>query len=403
MLTITILRHTNMRITYAKKIDNIAKYPFSLVDEQLSKLKKQRIQVIDFGVGDPTIPTPAFIINHLATSAHNRAQSGYPNYIGELSYRASCASYLSREYGINLDPETEISSTLGSKEAIFHFPAAFIDPGDLVICPTPAYPVYKTGTHFAGGNVYFTPLKEENNFLIDLESIPKSICAKAKIIWTNYPNSPTGVMAPKTWLHKLVIWAREHNIIIAADEGCYNDLYTSNKPTSILQVAKEGILAFYSLSKRSNMTGYRVGFVAGDKNIITGFRRLKSNIDSGTPTFIQDAASRALDDVTEISKMRSDYAEKRSILVSALNNRGLPTSTSNSTFYLWQKCAIGSTGRAFSNALMKIGLITTPGEILSDITTGGFNPASQFVRFALVPQMKDIKEAARRIKTDLIL
>ena len=151
------------------------------------------------------------------------------------------------------------------------------------------------------------------------------------------------------------------------------------------------------------MTGYRVGFVAGDKNIITGFRRLKSNIDSGTPTFIQDAASRALDDVTEVSKMRSDYAEKRSILVSALNNRGLPTSTSNSTFYLWQKCAIGSTGHAFSNALMKIGLITTPGEILSDITTGGLNPASQFVRFALVPQMKDIKEAARRIETDLVL
>ena len=392
-----------MRIPYAKKIADTSIYPFAAIDTKVAQLKAQGIKVIDFGVGDPTAPTPQFVINSLAQAANNRAAHGYPSYIGELSYRQACANYLAREYNVVLDPNTEISSSIGSKEAIFHFPLAFINPTDLVICPTPGYPVYKTGTYFAGGQVYYTPLKEENNFLIDLDSITAEIATKAKIIWINYPNSPTGVTAPKKWLEKLVIWAKQHNIIIAADEGCYNEMYTHSKPTSILEIAKEGVITFYSLSKRNNMTGYRVGFVAGDKYIVEGFKRVKTNIDSGTPTFIQDAAISALDDTKEVAIMNAEYAEKRQILTMALATHGLPMTKSDSTFYLWQKSNPSTTGLQLAEALVRIGIVTTPGILISDSTQGGLNPGEEFIRFALVPQRDEVKEAARRIRDELRL
>jgi LL-diaminopimelate aminotransferase len=392
-----------MRIPYAKKIADTGTYPFAAIDAKVAELKSQGVKVIDFGVGDPTAPTPKFVIEHLAQAANDRATSGYPSYIGELSYRQACADYLAREYNVTLDPKTEISSSIGSKEAIFHFPIAFVNPGDVVICPTPGYPVYKTGTNFAGGQVYYTPLKEENDFLIDLDTIPAAIAAKAKIIWTNYPNSPTGVTAPKEWLEELVAWAKQHNVIIAADEGCYNDIYTHTKPTSILEIAKEGIITFYSLSKRSNMTGYRVGFVAGDERIIDGFKRVKTNIDSGTPTFIQDAAMRALADTEEVAKMSAEYAQKRQILTEDLATHGLPMTTSHSSFYLWQKSKDGMSGLELADALVKIGIVATPGSLISDATQEGFNPGDEFIRFALVPKMSDIQEAARRIRDELKL
>ena len=189
---------------------------------------------------------------------------------------------MKKRFSVDLDSETEISSNIGSKESIFNFPEAFINPGDLVICPSPGYPPMKTGTIFAEGTPYFVPLLEKNNWLIDFESIPEEIAQKAKIIWLNYPNSPTGAIANREYYEGLTGWADKNNVIIAADEGCYIDIYFDEKPISILEVAREGIVAFYSLSKRNNMTGYRVGFVAGDSKVIDIYKRLKTNIDSGT-------------------------------------------------------------------------------------------------------------------------
>ena len=308
--------------------------------------------------------------------------------------------YIKREYNVLLDPETEISSTIGSKEAIFNFPIGFVDPGDIVICPTPGYPVYKTGTKFRNGKVYFTPLLEKNNFLIDFNLIPDNIARKAKIIWTNYPNSPTGVSAPKEWLQNLVSWAKYFNIIIAADEGCYNDIYFKTKPTSLLEITKKGVITFYSLSKRSNMTGYRVGFVAGDKDIIFGFKKVKTNIDSGTPTFIQDAASLALDDQIEVLKIREEYKQKRDVMIEALTSCGLNTPYGDATFYLWQKVPNGFDSIKFAQALASLGIVVTPGQLISD-EVDGYNPGKHFVRFALVPTLKEVIEAAARIKENL--
>jgi LL-diaminopimelate aminotransferase len=389
-----------MDIKYSKLISEMGEYAFAEIDKKADSLRKKGVKVIDFGVGDPKSPTPDFVIDNLSNFARNRASSGYPSYIGDINYRQACAKYIKREYNVELNPETEISSTIGSKEAIFNFPTGFINPGDVVICPTPGYPVYKTGTKFRNGKVYFTPLLEKNNFLIDFALIPDSVAHKAKIIWTNYPNSPTGASAPKEWLQVLVSWAKHFNVIIAADEGCYNDIYFKEKPISLLEIQKEGIITFYSLSKRSNMTGYRVGFVAGDERIISGFKKVKTNIDSGTPSFIQDAASLALGDQVEVLKMREEYKKKRDIMIDALTSCGLETPKGDSTFYLWQKAPKGLNSIKFSKALVELGIIVTPGQLISD-EADGLNPGQNFVRFALVPTIEEITEAAARIKENL--
>ena len=389
-----------MDIKYSKLISEMGEYAFAEIDKKADSLRKKGVKVIDFGVGDPKSPTPDFVIDNLSNFARNRASSGYPSYIGDINYRQACAKYIKREYNVELNPETEISSTIGSKEAIFNFPTGFINPGDVVICPTPGYPVYKTGTKFRNGKVYFTPLLEKNNFLIDFALIPDSVAHKAKIIWTNYPNSPTGASAPKEWLQVLVSWAKHFNVIIAADEGCYNDIYFKEKPISLLEIQKEGIITFYSLSKRSNMTGYRVGFVAGDERIISGFKKVKTNIDSGTPSFIQDAASLALGDQVEVLKMREEYKKKRDIMIDALTSCGLETPKGDSTFYLWQKAPKGLNSIKFSKALVELGIIVTPGQLISD-EADGLNPGQNFVRFALVPSIEEVTEAAARIKESL--
>mgnify|MGYP000862477317 CR=1 FL=1 len=389
-----------MDIKYSKLISEMGEYAFAEIDKKADSLRKKGVKVIDFGVGDPKSPTPDFVIDNLSNFARNRASSGYPSYIGDINYRQACAKYIKREYNVELNPETEISSTIGSKEDSFNFPTGFINPGDVVICPTPGYPVYKTGTKFRNGKVYFTPLLEKNNFLIDFALIPDSVAHKAKIIWTNYPNSPTGASAPKEWLQVLVSWAKHFNVIIAADEGCYNDIYFKEKPISLLEIQKEGVITFYSLSKRSNMTGYRVGFVAGDERIISGFKKVKTNIDSGTPSFIQDAASLALGDQVEVLKMREEYKKKRDIMIDALTSCGLETPKGDSTFYLWQKAPKGLNSIKFSKALVELGIIVTPGQLISD-EADGLNPGQNFVRFALVPTIEEITEAAARIKENL--
>ena len=389
-----------MRIKYSKVIDTTENYVFSEINKKVDVLKQEGITVIDFGVGSPKNSPPIYVINSLSRFAKDKANAGYPSYIGDKNYRNTCAYYIKREYNVDLDPDTEIASNIGSKEAIFNFPIGFADLGDTVICPTPAFPAYKIGTKFRNAKVYFVPLLEENNFLIDFSAIPESVAKEASIIWINYPNSPTGVSATKQWLESLTSWATHYNIIIAADEGCYNDIYFTKKPTSILEVQKKGVITFYSLSKRSNMATYRVGFVAGDKRLISGFKKVKTNIDSGTPTFIQDVACLALNDRVEIAKLREEYRIKREIMINALAFCGLDSIKGDSTFYLWQKIPQYFDSIQFSMLLMELGIIVMPGQLLSD-EVNGINPGSRFVRFALVPTLEEIKAVARKIKGNL--
>src|SRR3989338_1524117 len=310
-----------MNIQISQKLASISNYAFAEVDNEVAKLKALGITPIDFGVGDPKEPTPQIIRDAIKKAVDARKSSGYPSYNGSEEYRREVSRWNKKRFGINLDGQKEIVSTIGAKEAVFNFPQAFLNSGDYAISPNPGYPPYEKGTLFAGGRSYFVPLLKENNFLMDLDSIPKDIVKKTKILWINYPNNPTGAVATEEFLKEVIDFGHDNGIVIASDES-YSEIYYGEKPHSILEYSKEGVVVFQSLSKRSAMTGYRVGWVAGDENIISAYKKLKPNIDSGTPTFIQDAAIAALRDEKHVQKMRNDYKKKRDILVNALTAVG---------------------------------------------------------------------------------
>ncbi len=402
--------HNKMQIKPSTRLKSLPAYAFKEINDRVKNLREKGVKAIDFGVGDPSEPTPDFIINELSVAAKKHALSGYPHYIGLKEFRVSAANYMKRRFGISLNPDTEICSNVGSKEAIFHFPEAFVEHGDIVICPSPGYPPMKTGTIFAEAVPYFVPLLETNGFLLDYEAIPPDIARRAKIIWINYPNSPTGAVASKSYYKGLIAWARKYEIIIAADEGCYIDIYMGKKaPISILQAAdesglgKQGIIAFYSLSKRNNMTGYRIGFVVGDAEVIKIFKLLKTNIDSGTPNFIQEAAIKALEDDKHVAGMRDLYLRKAKILIEGLKAIGLEAALPAATFYIWQKVPTGMTDVEFAKKLLdpKIGIVVTPGSLIAEeceMNDKRVNPGSGYVRFALMPSIEEIREAVGKMK-----
>lgn len=388
-----------MDIVPSQRVQSIGAYAFAEVDREVEKLKEQGITPIDFGVGDPTIPTPEVIREAAKRGIDERKAAGYPSYIGAPEYRSAVADWMKRRFNVDLDPDTEIASTIGSKEAVFHFAEAFVNPGDIVIVPTPGYPPYARGTLFAEGKSYFVPILPENGFLVDLDSIPRDVCETAKIMWITYPNSPSGAVAPLEYLQKVAEFGQRHGIIIASDEA-YSEIYFGEEPPhSILEVARDRVVVFQSLSKRSAMTCYRVGWIAGDPRIVDVFKKVKTNIDSGTPTFIQDAAIAALSDETHVEEARRDYKQKRDILVDALVRVGLPDCSPAATIYLWQRVPEGMTSVEFATKLLApdVAIVTTPGAWLSDLTENGLNPGEGFVRFALVPSVEATREAAQKL------
>ena len=390
-----------MSIKISNRLAGLTGYAFAEVDNEAAKLKKLGIAPIDFGVGDPKEPTPEIVRSAIKKAVDARKSSGYPSYIGTDEYRQEIAKWSKKRFGVSLDYEKEITSAIGAKEAVFNFPEAFLNPCDYAIMPNPGYPPYERGTLFAEGIPYFVPLLKENDFLMDLGGIPREIVKKSKILWINYPNNPTGAIANKKFFKEAIDFGHDNGIMIASDE-CYTEIYFGEKPHSILEFSKEGIAAFQSLSKRSAMTGYRIGWVAGDENIISGFKKLKTNIDSGTPTFIQDAAVAALKDERHVEKMRKDYKQKRDILTEALASAGLEDCTPNATLYVWQKTPKSMNSVDFAKKLLQkeIAVVVTPGAWIS-ASFNGLNPGNDYVRFALVPSLEETKKAAERIKRNL--
>jgi LL-diaminopimelate aminotransferase len=387
-----------MKIEASKRLRGIGGYAFDEVDKKVEELKAKGITPIDFGVGDPTAPTPPLIRQAAAAGLERRKSSGYPSYIGDVEFREAIAGWVERRYGLAVDPQLEISSTIGSKEAVFNFHEGIVDPGDIVLCPSPGYPPYTRGTLFAEGIPYQVPIRRENGFLIDFSEIPAEVARKAKLLWLNYPNSPAGVTADERFYREALEFARSYDIIIASDEA-YSEIYFGAAPISILNVQREGVLVFNSLSKRSAMTGYRIGWVMGDRELVAIFRKVKTNIDSGTPTFIQDASVAALADEGHVEAFREEYRQKRDILCSALAAAGLEDCTPEATLYIWQKVPEGMSSIDFATRLLaeKIAIVTTPGSWISEPASGGENAGEGYVRFALVPSIQDTRLAAERI------
>lgn len=388
-----------MDIRPSKRIASLPGYPFAEVDRMVAELKAGGHDPIDFGVGDPTEPTPEVVRQAIQRAVDARARDGYPSYVGAPEYRRAVADWYGRRFGVALDPDREICATIGAKEAVFNFPLCLIDPGDVVLCPTPGYPPYNRGTMFAGGVPHYYPVSLENGFLPDLEAIPDEVAAKARLIWVNYPNSPSGRVAPDGFWPALLAWARARNIVVASDEA-YTEVWFDHAPRTILEFGREGVIAFQSLSKRSNMTCHRVGWVAGDERLVSLFKKLKTNIDSGTATYIQDGAIAALSDESHVAAMRDLYRAKRDLLVPALRDVGCEVFVPQATLYVWPRVPAGMDGLAFAKRLLdpSVAVVCSPGPALGENLADGTHPGQRHVRFALVPSVEKVAEAAVRIR-----
>jgi len=286
-------------------IKGLPVFAFDEIDTMFNSLKAKGITPIDFGIGDPKDPTPSFIREAAKRSIDENAGRGYPIYNGTKEYRFAVSQWIKKRFSVDIDPDKEICTAIGAKELIFNLSNAFVEPEDYIIMPNPGYPPYLKGALFSRAIPYFLDLKKENNFLPDLDSIPKDVIKKTKILWLNYPNNPTAGTATIDFLKRAVEFCNKNNIVVINDE-CYSEIYYENefKPHSILEVSKQGVLSINSMSKRSLMTGWRIAWVAGDNELIDTIKKLKTNIDSGPPYFVQDAAITALKDEVHVEENR---------------------------------------------------------------------------------------------------
>jgi len=384
-----------MAFELARRLKVLPPYLFAELDRRKQEKIEQGVDVIDLGVGDPDLPTPDPIVEALCQSARKPENHRYPSYVGMRAYREAVAGWYKRRFDINPDPDREVIALIGSKEGIAHFPLAFVDKGDVVLCPDPAYPVYKIGTIFAGGEPYMMPLKEENDFLPDLGSIPQDIVERAKIIWINYPNNPTSADATEDFYKDLIKWAKKHNIIVASDNA-YSEIYTGDrKPISILQIegARDVAIEFHSLSKTYNMTGWRIGMAVGNEELVKALGKVKTNVDSGQFNAVQEAAITALNlPEEELDKLRAIYRERRKVMTEALKKLGLKPLESDVTFYIWTRVPEGYTSAEFVGRLIdEAGIVCTPGN--------GFGEAGEgYFRISLTVPTERLLEAAKRIE-----
>ena len=383
-----------IKIEQADRLKQLPPYLFAELDRKKAEARERGVDVIDLGVGDPDLSTPDNIIDKLAEAARVPAHHRYPSYTGMNSFREAVARWYKERAGVELDPLQEVVSLIGSKEGIAHIPLAFINPGDVALVPSPAYPVYAIATMFAGGTPYEMPLLKENGFLPDLSIIPAEVLVSAKMMFINYPNNPTAALATKDFFKAVVEFAQQHNIMICHDFAYSEMAFDGYVPPSFLETpgAKEVGIEFHSLSKTYNMTGWRIGWAAGNADIIGGLGRIKSNIDSGIFEAIQIAGIEALEgDQQCLADMREIYTERRDILVAGLKKLGINVEPPKATFYVWFEAPAGYDSSSFAALLLeKAGIVATPGNGFGD-------PGEGYVRMALTVSKERLQEAVERI------
>ncbi len=384
-----------MIIELASRVKNLPPYLFAAIDRMKQEAVAKGIDLIDLSIGDPDIPTPTHIVDAMKKAVEKPVHHRYPSYEGMFSYREAVALWYQKRFNVTLDPGKEVLSLIGSKEGIGHIPLAFVNPGDLVLIPSPGYPVYPVGSLFAGGESHVMSLTEENDFLPDFSSIPEDILRKAKLMFINYPNNPTSAVAPSDFFEEVVALAREYGIIVCHDAAYSEIFYDQKRPMSFLEIggAKEVGIEFHSLSKTFNMTGWRIGFAVGNEEIIAGLGKIKTNLDSGVFQAIQEASIEALNTGDEIlARLRNTYQARRDTLYEGLKGLGFHVLKPEATFYLWAKVPLGFDSSGFvTYVLEKAGVLVTPGN-------GFGKPGEGYVRFALTVRVERIQEAVERLR-----
>ena len=379
----------------AKRIEKLPPYLFAEIDRKVAEAKARGADIISFGVGDPDMPTPAPIIAALTEAARDPATHRYPSYTGMPEFRQAIADWYARRFEVKLDPDDEVQPLVGSKEGIFHLPVAFVDPGEVALVPDPGYPVYETGTILAGGDPYLMPLTADNGFLPDLDSIPGDVLDRARVLWLNYPSNPTAATAERDFFARAIEFCAQHDLLLAHDAAYTEITFDDFVAPSVLEVdgAMEHAVEFHSLSKTYNMTGWRIGWVAGAPEAVEAIKRLKTNIDSGVFDAVQRAGIVALNSSGEhLEEIVARYQGRRDLLCDGLKSMGVIVEPPRGSIYLWVPVPEGHTSETFTKYLLdEVDIVVAPGN--------GYGPSGEgFVRFSLTLADERLEEGVERLR-----
>lgn len=374
---------------HAKRLDLVPPYLFADLERKIEDKRRQGIDVISLGIGDPDLPTPDPVVEEMQRQVARPETHGYPSNRGLAAFRQGVADFYAERFGVELDPEREVIPALGGKEAVAHVALAFLDPGDVCLAPEPGYPPYTSGPLFAGAEVHYLPLRAENDFLPDLSAGPD-----AELLFLNYPNNPTGAIADVGFFRRAVDFAREQDVVVVHDASYTEVTFDGYRAPSFLEApgAKDVGLEIFSLSKGWNMTGWRVGWVAGNQELIEQYRQLKTNLDSGLFDALQLAAVAALRDARDFpARMSEVYRRRRNLLIEALAEIGLPADPPRATPYIWVRVPDGHTAESFTELVLEeAAVVVSPGP--------SFGPSGEgYVRISLTVADERLEEAARRI------
>ena len=379
----------------AKRIEKLPPYLFAEIDRKVAEAKARGADIISFGVGDPDLPTPPHVIEALHKGASDPATHRYPSYTGMPEFRQSIASWYSRRFDVTLDADDEVQPLVGSKEGIFHLPVAFIDPGDIALIPDPGYPVYETGTILAGGEAVLLPLTEANGYKPDLASLSDEVLDRARVLWLNYPSNPTAACADISLFEEAVRFCKQHDLLLAHDAAYTEITFDGYVAPSVLEVdgAMDCAIEFHSLSKTYNMTGWRIGWVAGAPVAIEAMKRLKTNVDSGIFDAVQRAGIAAIEGPQDYHLSCVErFRHRRDLLCDGLKSMGIVVEPPKGSIYVWVPVPEGHTSESFTTFLLDTcDIVVAPGT--------GYGPSGEgYVRFSLTIEDDRLEEGVERLR-----
>jgi LL-diaminopimelate aminotransferase len=383
---------------FARRLDAVPPYLFAELERKIAQKRREGVDVISLGIGDPDLPTPQVVVEALAEAARDPRTHQYPTNHGSDELREAAAGFYRERFGVELDPASEIVPALGGKEAVGHIAMALLDPGDTCLSPDPGYPPYTSGPLFAGAEVHYLPLRSEQGFLPDLDSIPGEVLDRANVLFLDYPNNPTGAVVAPGYFERAVELARANDLIVVHDNAYSELCFDGYRAPSFLETrgAREIGVEIFSLSKGWNMTGWRAGLVAGNPEVVERYRQLKTNLDSGMFEAVQHATATALTEARDFPReMSIVYERRRDLLAEALTAIGLEVDPPKATPYFWVRVPEGHDSASFTALVLEeAGVVISPGP--------SFGPSGEgFVRLSLTVPDSRLDEAARRIESSL--
>jgi LL-diaminopimelate aminotransferase len=383
---------------FARRLDRVPPYLFAEIERRIDTMRAEGVDVISLGIGDPDLPTPPAVVEALQRAAARPETHQYPSNRGLAAFREAVAGFYADRFGVQVDPGSEVIPVLGGKEAVAHVALACLDPGDVALAPDPGYPPYTSGPVFAGAEVHYLPLAAENAFVPSLDAVPQEVASKANLLYFNYPNNPTGAVVADGFFERAVSFSREHDLVAVHDSAYTEIAFDGYRPPSFLATpgATEVGAEIFSLSKGWNMTGWRIGWIAGNAEVVERYRQLKTNLDSGMFDALQLAGAAALTEARHFpAEMSEVYRRRRDLMIEALTAIGIDVEPPRATPYLWIRVPEGHDSASFTGLVLEqAAVIVSPGP--------SFGPSGEgYVRISLTVPDERLEEAAGRIASSL--